>query len=612
MSHPKLYEIRGAHYHHESQTTSFCLYAPNARNVWLVLTAYGIQQYRLQMIKNHEGLWEIVTDKAPPGRTYLYLIDDYHGRQMLRTDPVSFSIVSNPITRRVQSVVHDETVYSWNDQNWMRQRARTNPLISPLSIYEIQPKSWKSGVYWPLNFRQIAGELATYCNQMGFTHVEMYGILEHTDRWEYGYQVANYFAPSRFSGICDDLKYLIEHLHQNGIGVILDWVPTHFKHYHFFHQYSNSLHEYDGTNLYASTVSQWWTLYFDFDKEETRRLLFASALYYLDRLHFDGIRFDAVSQMIRRNQTDIPSAISFLRELNHTIHTHYPGVLCIAEETEGYPNLSRAMNFDLKWNIGWSNDVRNFLRTPYAERPQHWKQKILDVLNCARWSDDKMICTLSHDDTDTGPFNSKNVLLNCVSHARNDMDKFADLRNLFAWQRCVPSRGHMIHMGDEIVQPMSWFQRCFRGKSSMDWSLSNSTSLHGKIQECIRDLNHLYIRYPQFWQYGEKGYSLIYEYGENLVIAYHRGIFNNRRIAVIHNFSNRGYTCYDIPLPGSDPNVGRIRDAIEIFNTDDPKYGGSGAFQNEQIQIKRNSGQDRVLTVVLPPLSTIILEENLA
>jgi 1,4-alpha-glucan branching enzyme len=207
MSHPKLYETRGAHYHHESQTTSFCLYAPNARNVWLVLTAYGIQQYRLQMIKNHEGLWEIVTDKAPPGRTYLYLIDDYHGRQMLRTDPVSFSIVSNPITRRVQSVVHDETVYSWNDQNWMRQRARTNPLISPLSIYEIQPKSWKSGVYWPLNFRQIAGELATYCNQMGFTHVEMYGILEHTDRWEYGYQVANYFAPSRFSGICDDLKY---------------------------------------------------------------------------------------------------------------------------------------------------------------------------------------------------------------------------------------------------------------------------------------------------------------------------------------------------------------------------------------------------------------------
>ncbi|CAF4735177.1 unnamed protein product, partial [Rotaria sp. Silwood2] len=209
------------------------------------------------MIKNHEGLWKIVTDKAPPGQTYLYLINDYHGKYMLRTDPISFSIVSNCITRRAQSVVHDETVYKWGDQNWMRQRAQTNPLKSPLSIYEIQPKSWKSNVYWPLNFRQITSELVTYCNQMGFTHVEMYGILEHTDRWEYGYQVTNYFAPSRFNGICDDLKYLIDHLHQNGIGVILDWIPTHFKHCHFFHRYSISLHEYDGTNLYAGTESQW-------------------------------------------------------------------------------------------------------------------------------------------------------------------------------------------------------------------------------------------------------------------------------------------------------------------------------------------------------------------
>jgi len=187
-----------------------------------------------------------------------------------------------------------------------------------------------------------------------------------------------------------------------------------------------------------------------------------------------------------------------------------------------------------------------------------------------------MILTLSHDDTDSGEHNSNNVLLNCVSHARNDMDKFADLRNFFAWQRCAPSRGHMIHMGDEVAQPMSWYQRFRQDLSSMDWSLTNSRSLHGQIQECIRDLNHLYIRYPQFWQYGEQDFSLIYEYGANLMIAYHRGIHNNRRLAVIHNFSNREYKSYEIPLPGSDPNVGRIRDTVEIFNTDHPKYGGSG------------------------------------
>ena len=172
--------------------------------------------------------------------------------------------------------------------------------------------------------------------------------------------------------------------------------------------------------------------------------------------------------------------------------------MCIAEETEGYPNVNRVMNFDLKWNFGWSNDARNFLRTPYAERPGHWKQKILDVLNCARWSEDKMISTISHDDTDAHPLRGTNVLLHCASHAQNPMEKFADLRSFFAWQRCLPSRGYLLHMGDEVVQSMSWFQRCFLGRSSMDWSLSNSQSFHGQVQTCIADLNHLYIRYPQF------------------------------------------------------------------------------------------------------------------
>ncbi len=234
------------------------------------------------------------------------------------------------------------------------------------------------------------------------------------------------------------------------------------------------------------------------------------------------------------------------------------------------------------------------------------------MFNWARWSDDKMILTLSHDDTDSGEHNSNNILLNCISHARNDMNKFSDLRNFFAWQRCAPSRGHMIHMGDEVAQPMSWYQRFRRDLSSMDWSLDNSTSLHGKIQECIRDLNHLYIRYPQFWQYGEENYSFIYEYGPNLVIAYHRGIHNNRRIVVIHNFSNRGYKSYDIPLPGSDPNVARIRDTMEIFNTDHPKYGGSGAFQNQQNGLIRNNGWDLIFRLAIAPLATIVLEEYLS
>lgn len=612
MSHPKLYEIRGAQFYPELQITSFCLYAPNAKNVWVTLTAYGGEQHRIPMIKTNDGLWEAVSDKAPPGRTYLYLIDGSNGKHMLRTDPVSFSAVHVPEVDQIHSVVHDEQIYLWNDQEWMGKRTRTDPMRSPLSIYEIQPKSWMSGTSIPLNYRQIAEELANYCQKMGFTHVEMYGILDHNNPREYGYQVANFFAPYRHNGNCDDLKYLIDHLHQRNIGVILDWVPTHFHHYHRFGHYSFSLHDYDGTNLYAGSSSAWGTLYFDFDKAETCDLLSASALYYLDRLHIDGIRFDAVSAMIRRNRADIPSAIAFLRRLNHTIHTDYPGVLCIAEESDGYPNLTQTMGFDLKWNMAWSYDMRNFLRTPYGERAQHWKQKVLDMFHWARWSEDKMILTVSHDDTDSGEHSSNNVLLNCVSHTRYDAEKFGDLRNFFAWQRCAPSRGHMIHMGDEVAQPMSWYQRFRRDLSSLDWSLCHSDSFHGQIQGCIRDLNLLYIRYPQFWEYGEAGYSFIYEYGPNLVIAYHRGIHKDRRIGVIHNFGNRGFQNYDIPLPGADPNVRRIRHVEEILNTDHPKYGGSGRFLNARIQMKYGNNRDAVLQVAIPPLATIIFEEHLA
>ncbi|CAF1440322.1 unnamed protein product [Adineta ricciae] len=457
----------------------------------------------------------------------------------------------------------------WNDQNWMKQRSQADQVRSPLLIYEIQAKSWKNSTYKPLKFRQIAAELVSYCQQMGFTHVEMYGVLEHTHQGRRGYQVSNFFAPYRHSGACDDLKYLIDLLHQNIIGVILDRIPTHYHHWHEFHFYSTSLHEYDGTNLHASSSSPWGTLHFDFDNEETRRLLFATAFYYLDRLHIGAIRFDAVSQMIRRKHKDMPSTISFLHELNQMIHTKYPGVLCITEGAEGYLNLTTTMGFDLKLNIGWSHDARNRLRTPYAERPQHLKENVSDTLNWSRWGPDKMILTLSNDDTDSGERNN------------------------------------------EVVQPVSWYQCFRRDLSSMDWSLANSTSLHGKIQECIRDLNHLYIQHPQFWQYSELDLSCIYEYDPNLVIAYHRGIYNNRRIVIIHNFSNRGSKTYDIYLQKSDPNVARIQNVTEIFNTDHAKYGGSGLFENQQVIVKQHNDGCMLFKLTIPPFSTIILEELL-
>ncbi len=614
--HSKLYESRGAQFHHGK--TTFQVYAPHAKKVSVILTAYGKEEQRLDMQKSSNGIWEITTPHAQPAKTYLYLVEDCQGKKMLRTDPFSFSTTYIPEVDQVQSVVVDPSKYQWKDQNWISQRGKMNPLQSPLSIYELQVKSWKSGYGRPLNFREMAPDLIAYCKKMGFTHVECYGLLEHFSKDARGYQVSNFFAPYRDCGSCDDFKYLVDQLHQNGIGIIIDWIPTHFQHYHKSESYSVSMHEFDGTNLFAAEKSPWGTLYLDYGKEETRRLMFASALYFLDQLHVDGIRFDAISQMVHRNGKDVPSGISFLKELNDTVHSGYPGVMMIAEETEGFPNVTKptkngGLGFDMKWNIGWSIDSRNFLRTPYNERPQHWHPKIVNSLHSV-WNGENTILTHSHDDTDDGERSNNKVLLNCVSHIQHEGEKFSNLRNFFSWQAFAPSCGHLLHMGDEIVQNESWYRRFRKNTPSVDWSLGEKNPLHHGVQDCVMDLNALYLSRPQFWEKGAQDYKLISEHGSNGVIAYHRGTKDNKRLAVVHNFSNKGYSSYDLLLPTSgDEAIKRIQQVSEIFNSDHAKYKGSGHFLNRNIEVIRNpvSKQPTHLRLSLPPLSTVVLEEQL-
>ena len=615
-SHPKLYETRGAH--HRDAVTRFEVFAPHARSINVVLTTFGREEHQIPMQKNAEGVWETTTPHAPPGKTYLYLVEDCHGRQMLRVDPFSFSTVDVPEVGQVQSVVTDSSKHVWKDQSWMKQRAERDPLQAPLSIYELQLKSWKSGFHQPLNYREIAPQLSSYCKSMGFTHVEVYGILDHFYREGRGYQVANFFAPYHGGGSCDDFKYFVDQLHQEGIGVIIDWIPTHFQHYHHNSSYSVSMHEFDGTDLLAAEPSLWGTLYLDYSKEETRRLMFASALYFIDQLHSDGIRGDAISQMVRRGGREYPDAISFLQQLNDTIHTSYPGVLTIAEETEGFPNVTKptalgGLGFDLKWNIGWSHDARNFMRTPYHERHGHWQHKVMNYLQAAMHGE-KTLLTHSHDETDTGEESNSNVLMQCIGHEPSLEGKFANLRNFFSLQTLSPSWGHMIHMGDELVQSDSWYQRFRKNIPSVDWQLPERSPQNLTMQRCISDLNALYLSTPQLWEKGDSGFKLITEYGPNAVVAYHRGgTQGDKRIAVVHNFSDRSYPVYDIPLPGNDAAIGRIRKLSQIFSTDHPKYGGSGKYDSTTPSVVYSPHDKRPthLRMPLPPLSTVVLEEEL-
>ncbi|MBS0647972.1 MAG: alpha amylase C-terminal domain-containing protein [Verrucomicrobia bacterium] len=604
--HPKLYEFRGAQY--KNGTTHFCVYAPNAKQVSLIL--FKDKEYRFEMKKNQGGEWERSLPEAKPGDTYQYNIVDARSDSWLRVDPFSFSI--NQIKDEIRSMIVNSTHYQWGDQAWMHKRAQTPRLQNPLSIYEIQIKSWKSGYSYPLNFIDHARKLIPYCTEMGFTHVECYGLLEHADPGARGYRVANFFAPYRGCGNNDDFKHFVDHLHRNGIGVIIDWIPTHFD-----HNAAISLHEFDGTDLFAAEASNWGTLYLDYAKEETRRLMFASALYFLDQLHIDAIRFDAVSQMVRRQGKEISSGISFLRELNDTIHSCYPGVMTIAEETEGFPNVTRptsegGLGFDVKWDIGWSHNSRYFLQTPYHERHEHrhWYDKIVYFLNSVQHGE-KVILTHSHDDTDSG--NKQPVLLECVRHLSNQEEKFANLRNFFSWQTCAPSYGYMVHMGDEIAQKDSWYTRLRQNVSCVDWTLTSQKPAHQEIQICIQDFNKLYRNSPQLWEKSGEDYSLIAEHNSNCVVAYHRGTKNNKRLAVVHNFLNKGYPSYDLTLSKDDSNAKKIQKIEVLFNSDRKSYGGSGNFENYTAEIIFDSNmQEHKLRIALPPLSTLVLMEELS
>jgi 1,4-alpha-glucan branching enzyme len=538
---------------------------------------------------------------------------------MLRTDPFSFTTQYEPKNELVQSVVVDQSSFEWKDQLWMAQRASFDPLKRPLAIYELQLKSWKKGYSTATSYKELSHELAAYCKKMHFTHVELYGLLDHMKPAERGYQITNYFAPYHALGSSDDLKYLIDHLHQEGIGVIVDWVMTHFDHARRSHKYSASMHHFDGTDLYAAERSPWGTLYLDYGKEETRRLMQASAQYFLETMHVDGLRLDAMSQMVFRDGAEIESGKNFLKELNTLVHDAFPGVLMIAEDTESYPDVTKqvdlgGLGFDLKWGIGWSIDTRDYFHASYQNRAEEKRYHKFTHFLKSTLSGDKQILSHSHDDSDSGLKDSDKTLYRFITPPNHEQGRFSDLRNFFSWQVLAPSRGYLIHMGDELGQPESWYQRFQKRVSSVNWSLEKS-DLHQKLQKCVSDLNALYVNKPDLWEKGEAGFTMISEYAPNAVLAYHRESGKKTRLAVIHNFSDKGYSSYDIPLPSprEDPMLSQIKKITEIFNSDRLQYGGSGKFENPHVEIVRapKSAVPTHFRISLPPLSTVVLEEEI-
>jgi 1,4-alpha-glucan branching enzyme len=606
-----LYQWRGAH--PDVDTTRFQVFAPHARQVKLLLTAYGKQEHCLSMERKGFGVFEVRTHQAFTGRTYRYLIEDCHGHWKARTDPFGLAVIET--NNGVESVVSDRASYTWNDQDWMDKRQRSHPSQKPLSIYELHVDSWKKKHGRPMAFRELAHEIVSYQKKIPFTHIQLYGVLDNKNDFSWGYQVDHFFAPNRRLGNADDFKFLVDLFHQNHIGVIIDWIPTHYKHEHNG-DYSQSLHDYDGTNLFGSESCCWGTMFFDFNKPETRRLLLASALYWFEEMHVDGLRVDAVSPMVRRNGSEQGAAIEFLKELNYIVHERYPGIIMIAEDTDGVVQVAReGLGFDAKLGVHQQSRTRNYFRTPYGQRSwnEHHHEKLL--LNLGEMGQEDWVVSHSHDDSAAGAPHRHSTVYGSLPTA-DSWQKFADMRLFHALNLLTPGFGHAIHMGDEIGQRWPWNERLRCEEGAVEWHLLDhhpESSFHRGLQECVGDLHRLYRSRQAFWKHRGQGYQLISQDAHNRVIGFHRFDREGGRLALFFNFSPTGYKEYDFPLPPlqEDPELFWVKGAKEIFNTDGVQYGGTGQFINTWAGILKNPrGNPTHFHFAFPPLSVLVFEET--
>ncbi len=607
-----LYLHRGAH--PKVDETSFQVFAPNAKEVHLVLTAFGKEEHTIPMNRNAYGVWEVSTKHAVAGRTYRYRVCDPWDNWKERTDPFSFGI--KEVHGVAESVVTDIDSYTWHDQDWMSDRARGQIAKKPVSIYELNVDYWKKEGGRGIDFYKLANEIVHHHQRICFTHVQLYGLIDNRHDYSWGYQANHYLAPNRRMGCVSGFKFLVDRCHQAGIGVFIDMALSHFKHEHAG-DLSQTLHDYDGTNLFAADHTPWGTAYFDFNKEETRRMLLSAVHYWLEKTHIDGMRLDAVSPMLYRNGQVQWAAVDFLKELNSKVHRQYPGIAMLAEATDPFDKVTRpvwegGLGFDA--NVGgvfFSHNLRNYLKTPYEQRGQeHHFGKLLENLKEGH-SDNRWIIAYSHDDA------AGESLYHCMP-TQDPWRRFADMRLFHGFNILSPAAGHLTHMGSELGQIWPWDKRLTAEEGAVEWhrldEKNTGTPLHSQLLCYTGDLNRLYISQPPLWKLGEKGYLPISHCASNKVLGFQRFDDQGGRLAVFFNFSTQGYRDYDFPMPHPDQGRGlkAIENAKEIFNSDGMQYGGTGQFGNTWAHLVRNqSWEPTAFRINLPPLSLLVFKVTL-
>ncbi len=618
----RIYEKMGAHLRTVSGVpgVNFALWAPNARSVSVIGDFNGWRHGATPMHLRHQdlGVWECFVPGLTAGALYRYTITSrFNDYTVEKSDPYGFAAELRPHTA---SIVVDIHQHQWQDEAWMQERAERQQLSSPISIYELDIGSWRRmldrpGEHRLLTYRELAHTLAPYIKDLGFTHVELLPMTEYPYDGSWGYQVTGYYAPTSRYGSPEDFQYFVDYLHQQDIGVLLDWVPSHFPKDGFALSYFDGTHLYEYADPRKGEHKEWGTYVFDYGRSEVRNFLLASALFWLREYHIDGLRVDAVASMLyldysRKPGEWIPNryggrehleAVDFLRQLNEAVYAEEPGTLTIAEESTAWPMVTRptymgGLGFTLKWNMGWMHDMLNYMSLDPAYRRYHQTNITFSLMYAYN---ENFVLPLSHDEVVYG----KKSLL---SKMPGDVwQRFANLRALCGYMWGHPGK-KLLFMGGEFGQWREWDYR-----QSLDWHLFEppSDAHHAQLQQYIHDLNQLYRHEPAFSKldYDPAGFSWIdFHDTDNSVVSFMRCSKNvDDTLVFVSNFTpvpRHGYRL-GVPNPG---------EYHELINSDATRYGGSG-LENGQLMpsgpIYWQSCPHSIL-LTLPPLATVILKRR--
>ena len=612
-THTRAYEKLGAHRSERNgrRGVQFAVWAPNAEQV-SIIGDFNQWNSALDMMRpSPAGVWEGFVPDIGPGAVYKYHIVSRDRRYTVdKADPYGFAAEIRP---RTASRVWDLEDYSWLDNSWMANRAKNNSLNAAISIYEVHLGSWRRIAEernrW-LTYRELAPLLADYIHDAGFTHVEFLPVMEHPFDGSWGYQIIGYFAPTSRFGTPSDFMYLIDYLHQHGIGVILDWVPAHFPKDEAGLGYFDGSHLYEHADPKQAEQPDWNTFVFNYGRNEVRNFLINNALFWFDKYHVDGLRVDAVASMLyldygkpegqwipnRYGGKENVDAIQFLRAVNERVYESFPDGMMIAEESTAWPQVSRptylgGLGFGLKWNMGWMHDTLNYMSQDPVFRSYHHNQITFSLTYAFT---ENFVLPFSHDEVVYG----KGSMLRKMPG--DDWQKFANLRLLYGFMFGHPGK-KLLFMGDEFGQWSEW-----NHESSLEWDLLKNP-LHAGLHRWVRDLNTLYRGQPSLheFDFNAAGFEWVdcKDSQRSIISFLRRGPNPNDPVLFVCNFTPIGRENYGVgvPLEGS---------WREILNSDAPLYGGGGqgnlgGLSTVPLPIH---GRPYTLNMKLPPLGIVVFQ----